>query len=265
MMRPLVMAFACLAVATPALAQHFADPSVYAGEESLVRERQYTEDGRLVVDLELVFAVDVSASIDEMEALQQRRGHVQALADPDVISSIQAGGHGRIAVMYLEWADADFQRVVAPWTVIETEADALAFAAILAEADFVSGRRTAIGAALANAVQLIESNPYQGIRRVIDLSGDGPQNAGPSLPDARASAEAADITINGISMQNDRQNPFRPPVNIDVARYFENHVIVGPRSFVLPSHTHEDFVEALRRKLIIEIAGLFPAEMTDKG
>lgn len=265
MMRLLVMAFACLAVATPALAQQFADPSVYAGEGSLVRERQYTEDGRLVVDLELVFAVDVSASIDEMEALQQRRGHVQALADPDVISSIQAGGHGRIAVMYLEWADADFQRVVAPWTVIETEADALAFAAILAEADFVSGRRTAIGAALANAVQLIESNPYQGIRRVIDLSGDGPQNAGPSLPDARASAEAADITINGISMQNERQNPFRPPVNIDVARYFENHVIVGPRSFVLPSHTHEDFVEALRRKLIIEIAGLFPAEMTDKG
>lgn len=260
-----VLVFACLAAMPPAFAQHFADPSVYAGDDLMTRARQYTQDGRLIVDLELVFAVDVSASIDEMEALQQRRGHVQALADPDVISSIQAGGHGRIAVLYLEWADADFQRVVAPWTVIETEADALAFAAILAEADFVSGRRTAIGAAVSNSVQLIESNPYHGIRRVIDLSGDGPQNAGPSLPDARAAAEAAEITINGISMQSERQHPFRPPVNIDVARYFENHVIVGPRSFVLPSRTHEDFVEALRRKLIIEIAGLFPEEMTDKG
>jgi len=260
-----VLVIACLAVIPPATAQHFVDSSVYAGEDLLTRERQYTQDGRLIVDLELVFAVDVSASIDEMEALQQRRGHVQALADPDVISSIQAGGHGRIAVLYLEWADADFQRVVAPWTVIETEADALAFAALLAEADYISGRRTAIGAAVSNAVRLIESNPYQGIRRVIDLSGDGPQNAGPSLPDARAAAQDAEITINGISMQNERQNPFRPPVNIDVARYFENHVIVGPRSFVLPSRTHEDFVEALRRKLIIEIAGLIPAEMTDKG
>lgn len=253
---------ACLAVLPPAAAQQFSD---YNGDDLMTRERQYTQDGRLIVDLELVFAVDVSASIDEMEALQQRRGHVQALADPDVISSIQAGGHGRIAVLYLEWADADFQRVVAPWTVIETEADALAFAAILAEADYVSGRRTAIGAAIASAAGLIDSNPYHGNRRVIDLSGDGPQNAGPSLTEARAAAEAAEITINGISMQNDRQHPFRPPVNIDVARYFENHVIVGPRSFVLPSRTHEEFVVALRRKLIIEIAGLFPAEMTDKG
>jgi len=264
-MRFAVIAIAFLTAISPVMAQQFSDPGEYSSGDLTLRERQYNEDGRLIVDLELVFAVDVSASIDEMEALQQRRGHVQALADADVISSIQAGGHGRIAVMYLEWADADFQRVVAPWTVIETEADALAFAAVLAEADFVSGRRTAIGAALANSVQLIESNRYDGIRRVIDLSGDGPQNAGPSLPDARASAEAAEITINGISMQSERQHPFRPPVNIDVARYFENHVIVGPRSFVLPSRTHEDFVEALRRKLIIEIAGLFPVDMTDKG
>lgn len=258
----------CLALMTgtaPVLAQGFTDPDIFAGEDPFTRERQFTEDGRLIVDLELVFAVDVSASIDEMEALQQRRGHVEALADPEVISSIQAGGHGRIAVMYLEWADAGFQRVVAPWTVIETEADALAFAATLAEADFVSGRRTAIGAALSNSVQLIESNAYDGVRRIIDLSGDGPQNAGPSLPEARAAADAAGITINGISMQSERQDPFRPPVNIDVSRYFEDHVIVGPRSFVMPSRTHEDFVEALRRKLIIEIAGLFPVELTDKG
>ncbi|WP_421790197.1 DUF1194 domain-containing protein [Hyphobacterium sp.] len=254
-----------MSIAPLASAQEFGDPSDYSSENYLNRERLYTEDGRLVVDLELVFAVDVSASIDEMEALQQRRGHVEALADPDVISSIQAGPHGRIAVMYLEWADAGFQRVVAPWAVIETEADALAFAATLANADFVSGRRTAIGAALSNSVTLIETNAFHGERRIIDLSGDGPQNAGPSLQAARDAALAAGVTINGISMQSDRQHPFRPPVNIDVSRYFEEHVIVGPRSFVMPSRTHEDFVDALRRKLIIEIAGLWPAELTDKG
>jgi hypothetical protein len=254
-----------LAACGSAHAQGFADPADFSGSFQDLRERQFTEGGQLIVDLELVFAVDVSASIDEMEALQQRRGHVEALADPDVISSIRAGAHGRIAVMYLEWADADFQRIVAPWTIIETEADALAFAAVLAQADFVSGRRTAIGAAIGNAVSLIESNPYHGVRQIIDLSGDGPQNAGPSLPAARESASQARVTVNGISMQSERQHPFRPPVNIDVSRYFEEHVIVGPRSFVMPSRTHEDFVEALRRKLIIEIAGLFPAELTDKG
>ncbi|MEE2525816.1 DUF1194 domain-containing protein [Hyphobacterium sp. HN65] len=265
MIRTFLIAILGLGLSAPALSQGFADPAQFSDEELYSRDRQFTEDGRLIVDLELVFAVDVSASIDEMEALQQRQGHVEALADPDIISSIRAGAHGRIAVMYLEWADAGFQRVVAPWTVIETEEDALAFAAILAEADFVSGRRTAIGAAISNAVSLIESNPYQGVRRIIDLSGDGPQNAGPSLPEARAAAEAAGVTVNGISMQSERQHPFRPPVNIDVSRYFEDHVIVGPRSFVMPSRTHEDFVEALRRKLIIEIAGLFPDELTDKG
>jgi hypothetical protein len=263
--RCLLIAMACAMTSAAAQGQGFADPADFADSPLNSRERQFTDDGRLIVDLELVFAVDVSASIDEMEALQQRQGHVEALADPDVISSIQAGAHGRIAVMYLEWADADFQRVLAPWTIIETEEDALAFAAVLAQADFVSGRRTAIGAALGNAVSLIESNPYHGVRQIIDLSGDGPQNAGPSLPAAREAALEAGVTVNGISMQSDRQHPFRPPVNIDVGRYFEEHVIVGPRSFVMPSRTHEDFVEALRRKLIIEIAGLFPAELTDKG
>lgn len=250
-----IMALAC--ASAPAVAQYAADwPE---------RPRQFTEDGRMIVDLELVFAVDVSSSIDEVEALQQRQGHVAALADPDVISAIQAGGEGRVAVLYLEWADADFQRIVAPWTVIETEEDARAFAGLLAAAPFVSGRRTAIGAAISSSVDLIESNDFEGTRRVIDISGDGPQNAGPSLTEARAAADADRITVNGIPMQGGRQHPFRPPVNIDVARYFENHVITGPGSFVMASESHEEFVEALRRKLIIEIAGLFPVAISSDG
>jgi len=253
----LILTLTFLMVSAPAFAQY--------EDYWETREPQYTDDGRMIVDVELVFAVDVSSSIDEAEALQQRQGHVAALADPEVISAIQAGGEGRVAVMYLEWADAEFQRVVAPWTVIEDEDDARAFAALLASAPFVSGRRTAIGGAISNSVELIESNAYEGTRRVIDISGDGPQNAGPSLSDARASADQYRITVNGIPMQGGRQHPFRPPVNIDVARYFENHVITGPGSFVMTSESHEDFVEALRRKLIIEIAGLFPVPFVSDG
>ncbi|MBO6796475.1 MAG: DUF1194 domain-containing protein [Maricaulis sp.] len=218
-----------------------------------------------MVDLELVLAVDVSSSIDEYEARRQRNGHVAALADPEVISAIQSGGYGRIAVVYLEWADADFQRVVAPWTVIETEEDALAFAALLATSPFISGRRTAIGAAINSSVELVDTNAYEGVRHVIDLSGDGPQNSGPSLVQARADAEVRNITINGLPIQTERQSPFRPTVSIDVASYFENNVIAGPGAFISPSNEHEDFVDALRRKLIIEIAGLDPALLLGKG
>lgn len=229
------------------------------------RPVEFTEDGREMVDLELVLAVDVSSSIDEYEARRQRNGHVAALADPEVISAIQSGGYGRIAVVYLEWADADFQRVVAPWTVIETEEDALAFAALLATSPFISGRRTAIGAAINSSVELVDTNAYEGVRQVIDLSGDGPQNSGPSLVQARADAEVRNITINGLPIQSERQSPFRPTVSIDVAEYFENNVITGPGAFISPSNEHEDFVDALRRKLIIEIAGLDPALLLGKG
>ena len=229
------------------------------------REIQYAEDGREMVDLELVLAVDVSSSIDEVEARRQREGHVAALADPEVIAAIQSGGYGRIAVMYLEWADADFQRVVAPWTVIETEDDARAFAATLATAPFISGRRTAIGGAIDNSISLIADNRYDGIRRVIDLSGDGPQNAGPSLSAARNRAEAEMITINGLPIDSARQHPFRPSVSIDVAAYFENEVIAGPGAFISPTNEHHDFVDALKRKLIIEIANLDPLRFTRNG
>lgn len=229
------------------------------------RPVEYSEDGRERVDLELVLAVDVSSSIDEVEARRQREGHVAALADPAVIDAIQSGGYGRIAVVYLEWADADFQRVVAPWTVIETRADAQAFAATLATAPFISGRRTAIGAAIDSSIDLMASNRFDGQRLVIDLSGDGPQNAGPSLSAARSRAEGQLITINGLPIDNARQHPFWPSVTINVSAYFENEVIAGPGAFISPTNGHEDFVDALKRKLIIEIAGLSPAQVTRHG
>lgn len=238
-----------------------------AGERAdpLSRPVEYTPDGREWVDLELVLAVDVSSSIDEFEARRQRDGHVAALADPDVISAIQGGGYGRIAVLYLEWADGDFQRVVAPWTVIETQDDAHGFAATLATASFISGRRTAIGGAINSSAELIATNTFEGTRKVIDLSGDGPQNAGPSLPTAREQALAQDITINGLPIVNQRQDPFRPSVSIDVEAYFEDYVIAGEGAFISPSREHDDFVSALKRKLIMEIAGLVFDEPVARG
>ena len=136
----LLLALAC---AAPAAAQW--------DDEWLVREPQYDETGRMIVDVEIVFAVDVSSSIDEEEALRQRQGHVAALADPDVISAIEAGGEGRIAVIYVEWADAGFQRPAAPWTMIASEADAMAFAAVVAAAPLERGHYTAIGSAIARS------------------------------------------------------------------------------------------------------------------
>tara|TARA_R110002096_G_scaffold43420_20_gene117116 strand:- start:309 stop:1082 length:774 start_codon:yes stop_codon:yes gene_type:complete len=252
-----------------ALATLLLAPLLVGGHEAppydLERPIEYTADGLEYVDLELVLAVDVSSSIDEVEARRQREGHVAALADPEVISAIQGGGYGRIAVMYLEWADGDFQRVVAPWTVIGTEADARIFAASLATAPFISGRRTAIGAAIDSSITLIETNGYEGLRQVIDLSGDGPQNSGSSLSEARSRAETALITINGLPIQSERQSPFRPSVSIDIADYFEKQVIAGPGAFISPTNEHEDFVDALKRKLIIEIAGLDPAQFLRRG
>jgi len=236
------------------------DPSAWALEP---RPHEFTEDGRERVDLELVLAVDVSSSIDEAEARRQREGHVAALADPDIISAIQSGGYGRIAVVYLEWADADFQRIVAPWTVIATEEDAQIFAATLATAPFISGRRTAIGAAIDTSLTLMDDNAFEGVRQVIDISGDGPQNAGPSLNVARERAEAGQVTVNGLPIAGGRQHPFRPSVSIDVSAYFENQVIAGPGAFISPSNEHDDFVDALRRKLIIEIAGLDPLRVLE--
>ena len=253
--RPILPALAACAAAGLLLGASDRAPAPWMDE---ARPHEYTADGRERVDLELVLAVDVSSSIDETEARRQREGHVAALADPEIISAIQSGAYGRIAVVYLEWADGDFQRVVAPWTVIETEEDAQVFAASLATAPFISGRRTAIGAAIDSAVTLMEDNAFEGVRQVIDISGDGPQNSGPSLSLARNRAEAANITVNGLPIANNRQHPFRPSVSIDVSAYFENQVIVGPGAFISPSNEHDDFVDALRRKLIIEIAGLDP-------
>jgi hypothetical protein len=210
----------------------------------------------LPVDLELVLAVDVSGSIDAEEARQQREGYVAAIADPAVVQAIQAGSERRIAVAYVEWADSDDQRVLVGWTPIEDEASAQRFAGALAEAPARGGLWTSISGAVDFAVPLFDGNGFAGERRVIDVSGDGPNNRGRPVTAARDAAVAGGIVINGLPILNDRPQPFSlpTPVEIELDRYYIDNVIGGPGAFVVPAQNFADFRSAILQKLVREIA-----------
>jgi hypothetical protein len=211
----------------------------------------------LPVDLELVLAVDVSGSIDTEEARQQRQGYVAAIADEAVVQAIRANFHHRIAVAYLEWASADYQRVVIDWTLIEDRKSAEAFATRLVAAPPRSARWTSISAAIDWAVPMFDGNGYAGDRLVIDVSGDGPNNRGRLVTAARDEAVARGIVINGLPILNDRPQPFALPTPVDMVldRYYIENVIGGPGSFVIPAKDFTDFKVAILNKLIREIAG----------
>jgi len=211
------------------------------------------------VDVELVLAVDISYSVDEEEAQRQREGYVAALASEDVIRSIQGGPLGRIAVTYVEWADSGFQRAAAEWTIISDEEDALNFAATVAAAPLERGHYTAIGSAIADSVQRIENNGYISPRRIIDISGDGPQNQGLPLEEAHALAREAHVVINGLPVISERVGRWVRPVELNLDDYFDENVIFGPGAFVLPARSEQEFREAILRKLVIEIAGAYPS------
>ncbi|HET6467348.1 MAG TPA: DUF1194 domain-containing protein [Geminicoccaceae bacterium] len=211
----------------------------------------------LPVDLELVLAVDISGSIDPWEASQQREGYIAAMADEAVVHAIRSNFHQRIAVAYIEWGGADHQRTVLPWTVIDDRASAEAFAGALAEASAVRAMYTSISHAIDYAVPMFEGNGYAGERQVIDVSGDGPNNRGRPLADARADALAKGITINGLPILNDRTQPWDSPtpVEMQLDKYYAEHVIGGPGAFIVIADDFRAFRDAILSKLIREIAG----------
>jgi opacity protein-like surface antigen len=208
----------------------------------------------LPVDLELVLAVDVSGSIDEVEAQLQRQGYVMALSHPRVIQAIQGGGYGRIAVTYVEWANSGHQRTVADWTLLSDEASAKALAGALAEAPLMTAHWTSISGAIDHASQLFDGNGFEGLRQVIDVSGDGYNNNGRPAEHAREDAVAMGITINGLPIVNRRPNPWgsAPAANLDA--YYEQYVIGGPGAFIVVAEDFDDFAAAVLSKLILEIA-----------
>lgn len=209
-----------------------------------------------VVDLELVLAVDVSGSIDAVEAAQQRQGYVSAITDPAVIRAIRQGPTGQIAISYIEWAGPLEQKVVVPWMLIQDEASAGAFAAILATAPTWRGALTSISDAIDFAVPLFKRNGFAGRRETIDISGDGVSNHGRMVSRARDEAVARGVVINGLPIVNDRPQPMGAltPVESALERYYAENVTGGPGSFTVAAQGFAAFREAVLMKLILEIA-----------
>ena len=211
-----------------------------------------------LVDLELVLAVDVSGSIDSEETRLQRDGYVAALSSEEVLTAITAGPNGRIALAYVEWAGVAHIRMVVDWRLIDSRAAALDFIEELALSPPVTGRRTSISNAIHYTLPLFKGNGFNGRRKIIDISGDGPNNSGFPIVPTRDRAAADGVGINGLVILNDQPGPLGFPVLEDLDIYYEECVIVGTGAFVLAADGFVDFGRAIRRKLVLEIADLAP-------
>jgi hypothetical protein len=207
------------------------------------------------VDLELILAVDVSGSIDEVEAGLQRDGYLKAITSRSVIGAITAGRHRKIAVTYVEWAGGHYQRTVVDWMVIRDLASAKAFAAKLQAEPIVTAAWTSISGAMDYALVRFAKCPHKGTRQVVDISGDGRNNSGGPVAPARARVLAKGITINGLPIINDRPNPYGRPPDKNLDKYYKSQVIGGKGAFIVVAEGFEAFAEAIRAKLMREIAG----------
>ncbi|MDP6805182.1 MAG: DUF1194 domain-containing protein [Rhodospirillales bacterium] len=223
-----------------------------------------TADARTetAVDLELVLAVDVSGSMDQGEHERQRRGYVGALQHPDVVHAIRLGPLRRIVVAYVEWAGAASQVVAVPWRLIEDATSARAVANELAATPIALIRGTSISGAIDFAAGFFEGNDFAGTRRIIDISGDGPNNRGLPVVPVRNAALERGIIINGLPiMVRPSLSGAIPGMALD--RYYVECVIGGPGAFVLPVEAASQLATAIRRKLVLEIAGVSPPRIVN--
>jgi len=203
------------------------------------------------VDLELILMADGSGSVDDEEFILQRHGYAKALRDPAIIRAIKGGFLGRIALSYVEWSGPELKVPIVNWTVIRTQADLDAFAQILEiHPRELYGGGTAVGDAIVYGAESILNNQYEGTRRVVDLSGDGPDRNGMAAVDGRDHAVAKRVTVNGL-----------PILEFDgdsLEAFYRDNVIGGPGAFYVAARGFRDFFRAVRRKLILEIAGKTP-------
>lgn len=207
------------------------------------------------VDVELVLAVDVSLSMSPTELEIQRKGYAAALTHDSVLQAIADGAHGKIAVTYVEWAGTNMQRVVVPWTAIATREDAEGVVERLNAGIPNSARRTSISAALQFGGDLFAESGFRGAKRVIDISGDGPNNQGAPVTVMRDQLVRQGITINGLPLMT--RGGFSSVFDLpDLGRYYSKCVIGGPGAFMVPVNDWTQFPEAVRRKLVMELAGL---------
>lgn len=221
------------------------DPQPHAAAQSPAR-----------TDLLLVLAVDVSLSMDLEEQRLQRDGYVAAFRDASIWKAIASGPTGRIAVTYMEWAGPGFENVVIGWTLIDGPLTAQAFADDLASKPISRARFTSISSALAFSQRLIEASPFDAPRRVIDVSGDGPNNAGLPVLEARDAVLAAGTVINGLPITIKIGGSFSQFDIQNLDQYYADCVIGGPGAFSLPVRERDQLIETIRRKLLLEIANL---------
>ena len=215
--------------------------------------------GAQTTDLLLVLAADVSRSIDESEFALQRKGYSAALTDPRVLAAIRGGVNGSIAICFVEWSGAGEQTVVADWTVVRDEEDAggLAAAILAAPRSFIG--RTSISGAIDFAMErFAAAQPHAG-RHIIDVSGDGTNNSGRPVTEARDQALAQGVTINGLAIVNDKPNPgyafhTQPPGGLP--EWYRQNVIGGPGAFLRVIEDFHSFADAMTNKLVSEIAAL---------
>ena len=210
------------------------------------------------VDVQLVIAVDISFSMDTDEQALQRDGYIDALTSREFLDAVRKGPTGRIAVTYVEWAGASDQRIIVPWQLIDGPEAADAFVAALNRSPPRRASRTSISGALRFSTVLFDQSPYKGLRRVIDVSGDGTNNQGEIVTTVRDAAVAKGITINGLPIMLKESNVgFLDIPNLD--EYYEDCVIGGTGAFVVPARGKAQFIDAIRKKLLLEVAGKMPA------
>jgi hypothetical protein len=243
-----------LAIAGAVIAAGFALGALAAPNLPRLADKNPTA---VAVDVELVIAVDVSYSMDPDEQALQREGYILALTSREFMQALRQGANGKIAVTYFEWAGQFDQKIIMPWRLIDGPEAADAVAAEIAAAPYRRASRTSIAGALRFAKPLFDTSGYRGLRRVIDVSGDGANNSGPLVVPTRDDVLAAGITINGLPIMLKRANPGTLDIEeLDI--YYEDCVIGGPGAFVVPIRDRAKFIEATRTKLVLEIAGREP-------
>jgi Protein of unknown function (DUF1194) len=234
----------------------FAAP--YQANQPNAASRQLADkDANPTVDVELVLAVDVSYSMDMDELALQREGYAQAIISKEFLQALKSGPNGRIAVTYFEWAASSDQKIIIPWRLIDGPETADAVANEIVKTPIRRASRTSISGAINFALPLFDESPHRGLRRVIDISGDGPNNNGMPVTVARDAALEKGIIINGLPIMV--KEPSYSTMDIDnLDFYYEDCVIGGPGSFVVTIKDRDKFKEAIRTKLLLEIAGRTP-------
>lgn len=216
------------------------------------------------VDVELILAVDVSYSMDLDELAVQREGYAEAIVSSEFLRALKNGPHGKVAITYFEWSAFTDQKIIIPWRLVDGPETADSVAAEIMKTPIRRGSRTSISGAINFAMQMFAENSYKGLRRVIDISGDGANNNGEPVSVARDNAVANGVIINGLPIMIKPVNPATDIEQLDV--YYEDCVIGGPGAFSISINDRSRFKEAIRAKLVLEVAdarsagGMLPAE-----